>query len=128
MLVCPVGLWSLRGAYWQKLYKTKVSKHPHFSGGRSPYRTPIPDLEGPGPGVLSHGPSLSREDYKKVAVNVPTSAWPQGQGIGLEGPAGPWKASCLAIPTSFSHHAKPYNYLLFKTSFESSRATPGNPS
>ena len=35
-----------------------------------------------------------RRFYKiKVVVNVPNSAWPQGQGIGLKEPAGPWKAN-----------------------------------
>ena len=38
------------------------------------------------------------------------------------------EGQCLAIPKYFSYHTKPYNYLLFKTYFESSRATPGNPS
>ena len=28
----PVGFWSLRGAFWQKLYKTKVAGHPQLSG------------------------------------------------------------------------------------------------
>ena len=42
----------------------------------------------------SHGASLPRGVYNtKVVVNVPNSAWPQGQGIGLKEPAGPWKAN-----------------------------------
>ena len=44
----PVGFWSLSRAFWWKLYQTKVAGHPQISGGRSPYRTPNPDLEGPG--------------------------------------------------------------------------------
>ena len=40
-----MGFWSLRGAFWQKLYKTKVAGHPQLSGARSPYRTQNPDLE-----------------------------------------------------------------------------------
>ena len=28
----PVGFWSLSGAFWQKLYKTKVAGHPQYSG------------------------------------------------------------------------------------------------
>ena len=47
----PVGFWSLRGAFWQKLYQPKVARHPQLSGGRSLYMTPNPDLEGPGPSV-----------------------------------------------------------------------------
>ena len=57
-------LWS-RGAWWGS-----GASAVHFSGGRSPYRTPNPDLEGPGPNV-----SFSRRFYKiKVVVNVPYSA------------------------------------------------------
>ena len=47
----------------------------------------------------SHGDSLSIRVYKiKVVVYAPNryppnSAWPPGPGIGLEGPAGPWKAN-----------------------------------
>ena len=47
----PVGFWSLSSAFWWKLYNTKVAGHPQLSGSRSPYRTPNPDLEGPGPSV-----------------------------------------------------------------------------
>ena len=50
-----------------------------------------------------------------------TGHWPGGARRALEG-------QCLAIPTYFTHPTKPYNYLLFNTYFESSRATPGNPS
>ena len=49
----PLGFWSLRGAFWRILDKTKVAGHPQLSGGRSPYRTPNPDLEGPG-AVVTH--------------------------------------------------------------------------
>ena len=64
----------------------------------------------------------------KVVVNVPKSAWQQGQGIGLEGPAGPWKAN-----SGYPHILLVSNQILslntiFNTYFESSRATPGNPS
>ena len=75
-----VGFWSLRGAFWPKLYKT-VAGHPQLSGNGSPVWTPNPDLEGPGPLCFwSHGASLSRRVYNtKVVVNVPNSAWPQEQ-------------------------------------------------
>ena len=46
--------------------------------------------------------SVSRRFYKiKVVVYVPNSAWPQGQGIGLEGPAGPWKANVWLSQNTF---------------------------
>ena len=49
---CPVGFCSLSSTFWWKLYQTKVAGHPQFCGGRSPFRTPNLDLEGPGPSVL----------------------------------------------------------------------------
>ena len=74
----PVGYLSLSGAFWQKLYKTKVAGQPQLSGGRSPFWTTNLDL---------------------------------------------------AIPTQLSHQTKPYNFNnIFKTSFQSSWATTGNPS
>ena len=75
-------LWSLNHEFWQKLINQKLLStpdlegvghlfrpqiriqkdlgpmsfwnhgHPQLSGGSPPYRTPNPDLEGPGPGVL----------------------------------------------------------------------------
>ena len=45
------GFWSLNHAFWRTLYQTKVVGHLQYSGGRSPFQTPNPDLEGPGPGV-----------------------------------------------------------------------------
>ena len=51
-----------------------------------------------------------------------TGHWPGGARRALEG-------QCLAIPTYFTYLTKPYNLnTIFKTFFESSRATPGNPS
>ena len=47
-----VGFWSLSGAFWQKLYKTKTAGQPQYSGSRSLLWMPNPDLEGPGPCVL----------------------------------------------------------------------------
>ena len=80
-----VRFWSLRGAFWRKLYQTKVARHPQLSGGRSPYRT-----------------------------------W-----RGLQGPGRPM--------SGYSHILLVSNQILslntiFNTYFESSRATPGNPS
>ena len=46
-----VSFWSLSSAFWLKFYNTKVAGHPQFTGGGSPYRTPNPDLERPGPSV-----------------------------------------------------------------------------
>ena len=82
----------------------------------------------------SHGASFPRRVYKiKAVVHIPNryppnSVWPQGQGIGLEGPTGLWKANLW-----LSQHAWVINHhlhfnALFKTSFESSQAMPGNPS
>ena len=83
----PVGFWSLSHAFWLKLYNTKVAGHPQLSGGWSPYRTPNPDLEGPGPSALLEPWCLIlRRVYKiKVVVNVPNSAWPQGPGRPMSG-------------------------------------------
>jgi len=47
----PVEFLGLRGAFWQKLYRTKVAGQPQLSGGKSAYRTPNPYLDGPGPSV-----------------------------------------------------------------------------
>ena len=71
-----VGFWSLSCVFWRSLYQTKVAGHLQISGGRSPYCTPNPDLEGPGPVCFwSHGASFPRRVYKiKVVVNVPYSA------------------------------------------------------
>ena len=49
---CMVGFWGLSGTFWWKHYQIKVAGHSQLRGGRSPFWTPIPDLEGPGPGVL----------------------------------------------------------------------------
>ena len=66
--------------------------------------------------------SLPGGVYKiKVVVNVPNSAWPEGQGIGLEG-------QCLAIPHTLVIILTLTTTYFLKTSFESSRAMPGNPS
>ena len=46
------GFWSLSSEAWRTLYQTKVVGQPKFKGGMSPSRTPKPDLEGPGAGVL----------------------------------------------------------------------------
>ena len=83
-----VGFWSLRGAFWWKLYQTKVAGHlqdPKSRSGRT----------------WAQCDSVSRRFYKKVVVNVPNRAMATGTG------------QCLAISTYFSHHTKPYNYLLF---------------
>ena len=78
-------------AFWLKLYNTKVASQPQLSGYRSPFLTPNPDMEGPGPGVLLEPWCLTfKEVFKiKVVVNVPFSEWPQGQGIGPAGPSRP---------------------------------------
>ena len=73
--------------------------------------------------------SLSRVVYNiKVVVNVPNSAWPQGQIISLEGPAGPWKANVWLSPHTLVNILTLTTTYFFKKSFESSRAMPGNPS
>ena len=46
-------------AFWQELYKTKVAGHPQLSDGRSPYRTPNLDLEGPRPSLFLEPWSLT---------------------------------------------------------------------
>ena len=38
--------------YFGGHFTKKVASHPQRSGGRSPYRYPNPDLEGPRPGML----------------------------------------------------------------------------
>ena len=73
--------------------------------------------------------SVSRRFKKiKVVVNVPNSAWPQGQGIGLEGPAGSWKANVWLSPHTLVIILNLTTTYFFNTYFESSRAMPGNPS
>ena len=75
-----VGFWSLSSAFWRTLYQTKVARHPELSG-------------------VGHliGPQI-RKDLCVSGGMVPhfqgefTTQKPQGQGIGLEEPAGPWKA------------------------------------
>ena len=66
------------GLYRQKLYKTKVAGQFQIWKDQ---------------GLVcfwSLSASLSRRFYKiKVVVDVPYSAWPQGQGIGPQGPGGP---------------------------------------
>ena len=72
-------------------YHTKVTGRPQISE--------VGQLTGPqikiwidlGPVCFwSLSASLSRRFYKiKVVVDVPYSAWPQGQGIGPQGPGGP---------------------------------------
>ena len=47
-----VGICSPSCAFGGTLYQTKVEGHTQLSGGRSPFWTPNPDLEGPGPSVL----------------------------------------------------------------------------
>ena len=66
----PVGFRSLRGAFWQKLYKTKVTGHPQYSGSRTLLWMPNPYLEGPGPVVCFWGcvASLSRRVYNTIVV------------------------------------------------------------
>ena len=94
----PEGFRSLSSAIWLKLYST-----PNLVG--------IGHLIGPQIRIWkdlglvcfwSHGVSLSSRVFNtKVIVNVPNSAWPQGQGIGLHGPAGPWKANVWLTPHTF---------------------------
>ena len=86
------GAWWGSGAsampFGGKFIKQKLLGTPNLVG--------VGHLMGPQIQILfwSHGHSLSRGVYNtKVVVNVPKSAWPQGQGIGLEGAAGPWKAN-----------------------------------
>ena len=52
-------LKSLRGAFWQNLYKTKVVGHPQLSGGGSPFWTQNLDPEVPDPTVLLEPWSLT---------------------------------------------------------------------
>ena len=89
------GFWSLSSAFWRILYKTKVAGYPQLSGVGHFIGPQIWIRKDLGPVCFwSHGHSLSRGVYNtKVVLNVPNSAWPLGQGIGLEGPAGPWKAN-----------------------------------
>ena len=59
---------------------------------------------------------------------VPYSAWTQGQGIGLEGPIGPWKANVWLSIHTLTIIVDLRTSILLNIYFESSRATPGNPS
>ena len=71
--------------------------------------------------------SLSRGVYNtKVVVNVPNSAQPQGQGIGLEGPTGPWKANVWLSRHTLVIILTLTTTYFFKKSFESSRVTQAN--
>ena len=94
------GFWSLSSVFWRTHYKTKIAGHPQLSGGRSPFLPQIRIWKDLGPVCFwSRGPSLSSIVYNiKVEVFVPyryppNNAWPQGQGIGLEVPTGPWKVN-----------------------------------
>ena len=131
----PVGSKEPIKAVWSKLIKRKVSEYPQFSGGGPTFWTLILDLDGPGPGVLwGCDASFSSGVYIiKVAVQVlnrypPNSAWPQGQGIGLEVPAGPQKANVWLSQVIFCHLSVLKTRYAFKTLFKSSRVMPGNPS
>ena len=62
-----MGFWSLSGAFWQKLYKTKVAGHPQYSGSRSLLWTPNPYLEAPGLSVL-----LELHYYRDRALAIST--------------------------------------------------------
>ena len=96
----------------------KVAGHPQLREGRSPYRTPNLDLD--------QCDLVSRRFYKtKVLVNVPYSAWTQGQGypniLLVSNPI-------LTLNTIFNTYL--FNQYLFQTAFaswKSSRSLTSDP-
>ena len=71
---CVKGVRGSSGAsaahFGKSFIKTKVAGCPQFSGGRSPFWTPNPDLEGPWPHVLLEPWSLTKKSSSKIKVVV----------------------------------------------------------